>query len=196
LVELSITRPEEGRATMRFRGRTSNEKIEPQMAPMIDVVFQLLIFFMLTLKIVEPEGDFSVNMPIGQSPKETNTITPQVIKIRLVANPEDGELNSLQIMRTELFQTARGETQEEKSANAFAALNEEILRAIGTPGSQLAQEQEVELDPDFELNARYLINAIGACRGRVQQSTDGTARMIDYVKNIKFSPPRPRKKQE
>ncbi|HUG20408.1 MAG TPA: biopolymer transporter ExbD [Planctomycetaceae bacterium] len=175
---------------MKFRGSTANEKIEAQMAPMIDVVFQLLIFFMLTLKIIEPEGDFSVNMPIGQSAKETDSITPQVIKIRLEANPSNGELSSLKILRTELFLPARGETQEEKSANAFAALNDEILRAIGTPGSQLAQEQEVELDPDFELNAKYLINAIGACRGRVQRNPDGTSKMIDYVKNIKFAPPR------
>jgi biopolymer transport protein ExbD len=174
---------------MKFRGSTANEKIEAQMAPMIDVVFQLLIFFMLTLKIIEPEGDFSVNMPIGQQAQETSSITPMVIKIRLVANAS-GELSSLQIMRTELFQTARGETQEEKSANAFAALNEEILRAIGTPGSQLAQEQEVELDLDFELNAKYMINAIGACRGRIQRNPDGSAKMIDYVKNIKFAPPR------
>jgi biopolymer transport protein ExbD len=178
---------------MKFRGSTANEKIEAQMAPMIDVVFQLLIFFMLTLKIIEPEGDFSVNMPIGQSAADQDSITPQVIKIRLAANPVNGELTSLQILRTELFQTARGETQEEKAANAFAALNQEILNAIGTPGSQLAQEQEVELDPDFELNTKYLINAIGACRGRVQRNLDGTSRMIDYVKNIKFAPPRERR---
>ncbi len=53
---------------MNVRGTgKKNEKIEPQMAPMIDVVFQLLIFFMLTLKITSPEGDFNINMPLGQS---------------------------------------------------------------------------------------------------------------------------------
>ncbi len=36
------------------------------MTPMIDVVFQLLIFFMLTLKIIAPEGDFNINMPLGR----------------------------------------------------------------------------------------------------------------------------------
>ena len=52
---------------MKFRNTNKEvEKIEPQMAPMIDIVFQLLIFFMLTLKIVEPEGDFSINMPLGK----------------------------------------------------------------------------------------------------------------------------------
>ena len=32
---------------MQFRNQKKPEKIEPQMAPMIDVVFLLLIFFML-----------------------------------------------------------------------------------------------------------------------------------------------------
>ena len=48
---------------MQFRNQKTAEKIEPQMAPMIDVVFLLLIFFMLTLKIISPEGDFNINMP-------------------------------------------------------------------------------------------------------------------------------------
>jgi hypothetical protein len=37
------------------------------MTPMIDVVFQLMSFFMCTLKIVAPEGDFDIRMPLGKS---------------------------------------------------------------------------------------------------------------------------------
>ena len=33
------------------------------MTPMIDMVFQLLIFFILTLNIVDPEGDFNLRLP-------------------------------------------------------------------------------------------------------------------------------------
>ncbi|MEZ6121857.1 MAG: biopolymer transporter ExbD [Planctomycetaceae bacterium] len=52
---------------MKLRNRNpGNAKIAVDMSAMIDVVFQLLIFFMLTLKIVEPEGDFDINMPLGQ----------------------------------------------------------------------------------------------------------------------------------
>ena len=38
---------------------------KPSLTPLIDVVFLLLIFFLLTLKIIEPEGEFNINMPIG-----------------------------------------------------------------------------------------------------------------------------------
>ncbi len=52
---------------MRIRktGSGLGDKIELQMTPMIDVVFQLLIFFMFTFKIATQEGDFNVKMPIA-----------------------------------------------------------------------------------------------------------------------------------
>jgi biopolymer transport protein ExbD len=175
---------------MKFRGKNTTEKIEAQMAPMIDVVFQLLIFFMLTLKIVEPEGDFTVNMPIGQSVAETDTPKPPVIKVRMKADPTTGEMYSMTIARKELFATAPGTTQEEKSSAAFQRLNSEILKAIGSPGNPLAEDQEVELDPDYELNSKYLINAIGACRGRLETNPQGRTELVDYIKKIKFAPPR------
>ena len=70
------------------------EKIETQMAPMIDIVFQLLIFFLLTLKIVEPEGDFNVNMPVS-SPESSpvSEVLPD-IKVTLTAN-NDGTLDGV-----------------------------------------------------------------------------------------------------
>jgi biopolymer transport protein ExbD len=41
------------------------DKVEINMTPMIDVVFQLMSFFMCTLKVVSPEGDFDIRMPIA-----------------------------------------------------------------------------------------------------------------------------------
>jgi len=174
---------------MKFRGKNTTEKIEAQMAPMIDVVFQLLIFFMLTLKIVEPEGDFTVNMPIGKSEAESDDPKPPVIKVRMKADPATGEMYSMTIANKELFANAQAETQEQRSAIAFQRLNSEILKAIGSPGNPLAEDQEVELDPDYELNSKYLINAIGACRGRLETNPQGQTKLVDYIKNIKFAPP-------
>ena len=47
--------------------RKKRDEEEMDITPMIDIVFLLLIFFMLTLKILAPEGDFNINMPIGQA---------------------------------------------------------------------------------------------------------------------------------
>ncbi len=55
-----------------------------QLTSMIDVVFLLLIFFVMTFKIAAQEGDFSVKMPLqnaGGQPLEPDADLP--IKLRL-----------------------------------------------------------------------------------------------------------------
>lgn len=163
---------------MKFRssGRKA-EKIEAQMTPMIDVVFQLLIFFMLTLKIIAPEGDFNINMPIA-APSETKTDEPLLpdIKIRLVAAPS-GELASLRLNSRDL-----GNGDE-----AFERLNGEILRILGNPADPANKDMEVEIDADYNLNYRYTVQAIASARGRIDRKT-GT--MVSYIEKIKFAAPR------
>jgi biopolymer transport protein ExbD len=48
---------------MRIRHTDHREQVSLQMTPMIDIVFQLMVFFVFTFKIALPEGDFNVRMP-------------------------------------------------------------------------------------------------------------------------------------
>jgi len=150
---------------------------KPDMTPMIDCVFQLMIFFMLTLKIIAAEGNFDVNMPIGQSNNSEADVIAQDIKVRLKAD-SNGNLVNLQIGSRNLGNDDR----------AFAQLNEEILRAIGGhPGGPLAKDTEVELDADYNLHYKYIVQAISACTGRFDKRTKNVVR---YIEKIKFAAPR------
>ena len=55
---------------MKIRGKrpSKDEKIELQMTPMIDIVFQLLVFFIMTFNVVAQEGDFNIRMPAVGAP--------------------------------------------------------------------------------------------------------------------------------
>jgi biopolymer transport protein ExbD len=163
---------------MKVRHKGSGSKIEQQMTPMIDVVFQLLIFFMLTLKIIEPEGDFNVNMPIG-APSTAQQDEPKLpdIKVRLKA-ATDGRLASLELGSRNLGNDSR----------AFERLNGEILKLIGRPGNPLTKDMEVEIDADYNLNYEYVISCVGACTGRMDPKSKS---IIRYIEKIKFAPPRP-----
>ena len=152
------------------------EKIDINMTPMIDVVFQLLIFFMLQLKILMPEGDFGINMPIGAPSASADQPLIPDIKVRLIAAP-NGELASLQLNRRDL---GAGEV-------AFERLNSEILRILGNPADPANKDMEVEIDADYNLNYRDTISAIAAARGRVDPTTNN---IIAYIEKIKFAPPR------
>lgn len=167
---------------MKIRGSDKKaEKIESQMVPMIDVVFQLLIFFMLTLKVTTVEGDFSINMPIGTSGSPDTEIPPETIRVHLVANA-DGTLGNVIYMNSPL---GVGET-------AFEKLNLNIRNAVdfrnGKPNND---KVEVEIEADYNLHYRYTIRAVSACTGTMQKTADGNMQLFRYVEKIKFAPPKP-----
>ena len=164
---------------MKFRGTGSeNEKIEPQMAPMIDVVFQLLIFFMLTLKIIRPEGEFGINMPLSAASQQAadEPLLPEM-KVRVRAGA-GGELAGVEL-------NGRNLGGDEA---AFANLTASIRRIAGDPADSAARDElSVEIDPDYGLDYRYFIRAIGAVSG--DRLPDGT--FVPLVENINFAKARP-----
>ena len=151
-------------------------KVDIPMAPMIDIVFQLLIFFMLNLKIVAPEGNFNVNMPIG-APSVANPDDPQVpdIKVRLQAD-----------VAGNLVQLFLGDNRLGNDDRAFEKLNSEILKLIGRPGAAMAKDVEVEIDADYDLRYEFIIKAVSKCTGRL----DSKGNVIRYVEKVKFAPPK------
>lgn len=161
---------------MKLSKSSAPSKVEIPMAPMIDIVFQLLIFFMLNLKIVAPEGNFNINLPVSAP---ANAAQPDVslpdIKVGLRSD-RDGNLVAL---------TLGGNNLGNDNA-AFDRLNAEILKIIGRPGNPLTKDIEVELDADFECHYKYVVKAISRCTGRFDPQTQQIAR---YVEKIKFAPP-------
>lgn len=161
---------------MKLSKSSAPSKVEIPMAPMIDIVFQLLIFFMLNLKIVAPEGNFNINLPISAP---ANAAQPDIslpdIKVGLRSD-RDGNLVAL---------TLGGNNLGNDNA-AFDRLNAEILKIIGRPGNPLTKDVEVELDADFECQYKYVVKAISRCTGRFDPQTQQIAR---YVEKIKFAPP-------
>ncbi|RLS77608.1 MAG: biopolymer transporter ExbD [Planctomycetota bacterium] len=65
-----------------------SDKIAIDMTPMIDVVFQLITFFMLTLKTVITEGDFDIRMPLGASAGAAPEDAPTVLRLVMKADGE------------------------------------------------------------------------------------------------------------
>ena len=162
---------------MKLRSRIPASKIQIDMTPMIDVVFQLLIFFMCTLKMIEPEGDFDISMPLG-TPKADSVTDAELppFKVRMEADAR-GELVKLSFNGENLG----------GGPGAISSLNSRIFRnitALQAIGSDQLEKQEVEIDPDYNLNYRYIINAIGACSGRIGQN----GVHIPYLQRIKFAP--------
>jgi len=66
------------------------EPVGFQLAPMLDVVFLLLIFFVVTQKFILNEQDLKVKVPTA--PKSTEETSRAIDEIIINAREEDGEL--------------------------------------------------------------------------------------------------------
>ncbi|MFN5707892.1 MAG: ExbD/TolR family protein, partial [Planctomycetota bacterium] len=98
---------------MKFERRKKADELKINMTAMIDIVFQLLIFFILTFKVSALEGDFEVKMPLASSnPASMDEVLPTVIHVGLTAGVErniatieiDDGLQALTFTQADMFQ--------------------------------------------------------------------------------------------
>ena len=161
---------------VRNVGGIEEEKVEVPMTPMIDIVFQLLVFFIMTFKIVTLEGDFNIKMPLA-APSEglpdEDKLPP--MKVRLRASPS-GQLAQISL-------------NDNNFGTNFDSLHNYIISIIGDergPGS-VQETAEVELDCDYHLRYDGVIRAVTAVSGFV----DDEGNIVKLVEKIKFAQPRP-----
>jgi biopolymer transport protein ExbD len=159
---------------MRIRHTDRRDHIQLQMTPMIDIVFQLLVFFVFTFKIVLPEGDFNIRMPASSGESSEPSETP-VLKVRLRAG-DDRRLAGVQLGDVQLA-----------GDNPFAELQARIRALVNDAGGPGSSDQEVELDCDYNLRYRYVINAMTAVTGYRDPATGERHKLIERVR---FAPPR------
>ncbi|HBO42498.1 MAG TPA: biopolymer transporter ExbD [Planctomycetaceae bacterium] len=151
------------------------EELRLMMTPMIDIVFLLLVFFIMTFKIVAPEGDFNIRMPAA-APSQSD-MSDLFLPLRVRMDSDDaGRLTGVWLAEARM-----------NDAAPFQELRERIVLIAGDdagPGSG-ADDREIELDCDYNLRFEYVIDAITAVSGKVQQGE-----IIKLIDKIKFAPPR------
>jgi biopolymer transport protein ExbD len=154
------------------KGGGTLDRVVFDMTPMIDCCFQLIIFFMLTLKIFTPEGDFNIKMPLAapsEGVPEPDQLPPIKVRLRAAGN---GAIDVIQL----------GDRSLGKN---FLALRNQVRDMVGDSAGPGASSAEVELDCDYDLRYQYVIEAISAVSGYIK---DGQIQKL--VEKIKFSPPR------
>ena len=159
---------------MRLSSEPS-EEIKLNMTAMIDIVFQLLVFFIMTFKVVTLEGDFNVKMPMPDTANEEIKVFPEVIYVTMTAGT-NGNINSIAV----------------DDEAAYSDPNDMYKRLTNYVETRIAAERdpeeanetgvEVEFDISPELKYRYAVEGIGAVSGKVQP--DGTVKKL--IEKIKF----------
>jgi biopolymer transport protein ExbD len=157
---------------VKIRNRGEAERSGLNMTSMIDVVFLLLIFFVMTFKIVELEGDFSVRMPLAGSDSMTMDPTDLPLKLRLQAD-ENGKLTTMSLNEINL-------------GTDFDQLRANVVELIGTTAPVEGEDgPEIEIDTDYNLRYEYVIRSITAVSGYKQNKE-----VVKLIEKIKFAKPR------
>jgi len=157
---------------VKIRNRGEAERSGLNMTSMIDVVFLLLIFFVMTFKIVELEGDFSVRMPLAGSDSMTMDPTDLPLKLRLQAD-ENGKLTTMSLNEINL-------------GTDFDQLRANVVELIGTTAPVEGEDgPEIEIDTDYNLRYEYVIRSITAVSGYKQGNE-----VVKLIEKIKFAKPR------
>jgi len=145
--------------------------IQLQMTSMIDIVFLLLTFFVMTFKVNLPEGDFNIHMAAEGTGVTNSEVMPEVIRVRLYATA-DGSLAGIEA--------------EQKSLASFDDLRRLVLNLAGNGGGPHVQglAPEIEFEADPGLDYRHLMAALTAVKGYVGPRGE----VIDLTDRIKLVP--------
>ena len=188
---------------MKIRGYDKeNEEIKLSMTPMIDIVFQLLVFFIMTYKVITMEGDYNIRMPSAAAePTLTEETLEDFLLVRLIADPDSRFLQTIEVnygvdqqvwnrstfpVRPTVGQKLTPEQKEQniESRRVFASLNQFVVNVIGAssgdPGSSSEIEAEIDADPDLRYeDTVYAIEAISGYK-------DDEKRIVKLIEKIKF----------
>lgn len=189
---------------MKIRGYDkANEEIKLEMTPMIDIVFQLLVFFIMTYKVTAMEGDYNIRMPSpGAQETMQDELLEEILQVRLVANSENRFLDRIEVTygpdqqtwRRDVYPVRREdpkvkltkaqEQQNRESRAVFNSLNQFVINVVGggsdDPGS--ASELEAEIEADTNLRYEDTVYAIEAISGY----KDDNKKIIKLIEKIKF----------
>jgi biopolymer transport protein ExbD len=167
---------------MRIRGtgKTSGG-IKLDMTSMIDVVFLLLAYFILTFEITSMEGDFSVNMPLASDATQQIMETlDQTIVVHLTRTA-DGNVGPIDVDFGSDHQSFSDEFRFQRLRDFVKSL------VLQRPDPAAASEIEVEFDIDRDLAYDFTIRAVEAVSGEPL----GGGRIATLIEKIRFRDNRP-----
>jgi biopolymer transport protein ExbD len=168
----------------RRRSPDENRPDALNMTPMIDVVFQLLIFFMLSMHFKEVEGKLISQMPKDKGPRpEIAPVDLREIRVVLCAGGDvrthltdkgkheradkPADVCRVMVERIEIGDVYKSETQPGKAAG-----NKAVYQALGAKVKELyalvpvvpGRPAPVIIDADSEVPYEHVIGAVNAIK--------------------------------
>ena len=191
-------------ARKRKKKMKEDEKVDqPPMTPMIDVVFQLLIYFMLTMHFKEVEGKLLSQLPKDKGLASSPVNQPELQEVRIFlcaggdikthrynkGKHEKGDDKPNEICYSFVEKNEIGEMYKTEVHGKKFAHNRAIYKAIAEKTAELGQvtpsywdetkKAPIILDADSEIPYEHIIGVVNACK---EVGIDN----IEFVGNARF----------
>lgn len=161
------------------------------MTPMIDIVFQLLIFFMLSMHFKEVEGKLLAQLPKDKGLAPSHVLNPELQEVRIVLCAggdtrmhlhdkgrheqvdKPNEVCKVMVEKVEIGEVYKTEKFPDKLAH-----NKAIYKSLGTKTAEIylatpsarrgipdmSKRPPVIIDADSETPYEHVIGAVNACK--------------------------------
>ncbi len=168
---------------MFFRRRRRIPETEPEplnMTPMIDIVFQLLVFFMLTMHFKEVEGKLLSQLPKDRGPESAPSKPLEELRIFVCAGGDLAEHRSnkgrheqsekpaeacvLAVEGHRIGEAWRTETHPGKAAGNRALYRSSAARLKELHDRMADRKFMIVLDADSEVPYEHVIGLVNACK--------------------------------
>ncbi len=150
-------------------------KIDINMTPMIDVVFQLMAFFLMTFQVASVEGDFQMRLPSGPRAEHGAGVS-DLWQVRLTAD----ETGDLRAWRLDAGAAGQGSA-------TLPLLRTEVAARLAQVRAAGLEEPQVELLCDDRLRYEHVLQAVELLTGK--QPGDAAVpdgRGSDYVRRLRI----------
>jgi biopolymer transport protein ExbD len=165
---------------VRFGKKSGDfERLDMMMTPMIDVCFQMLVFFVMNMRILSPEGNFNIEMPAAAAqagvPADDAQIPP--VKVRILAD-KSGNM--------------AGIVMGQRKLGSFHDLRQEMKQICGLDRgpAAAAETPEVDFECDYGLKYQYVVEAVTAVTGYVSNDDRTIVRMIEKIRFVPQNSPK------
>ncbi len=147
---------------MKFLRLKGSERTTLKMTAMIDVVFQLLIFFLVGMKFRIPEGELDAYLPEEGQPKELKERTLPVDEIRITLRVSQAGANDPSVPPSVLLD---GKTLDEGAVSGSVNwLRSQLTELAKDP--QMREEVPVIIEAEPHLAYRWVIDTLNYCKKR------------------------------
>ena len=150
---------------MQLRRRGEPAKMQPPMTPMIDCVFNLLIFFLLTPSFTAGEAYLTTNLPRTEGPRRADQTTVPRIKIGLFDEEPKGEGITVELNQTQSIGSTAGVqfgTEDDKKRYVRSLFGKLQAALAALKDSGLPPDHPVLIAPTPEVRHHYVVSAFDA----------------------------------